>query len=238
MAKTPHPNQIYAPARIIKGIKSLIFGPATLRRRTLHEFARISAKLFGGHFVGEDYKRWLKDEQFISRYKELSPHNYFSMDRKYTLKEFARHTDKLSGAVAECGSYTGVAAWFIANEIGGADFYLFDSFEGLSVPSQKDVTSEDMPQWSVGDLAVPEDLLQENMKEFSNVHILKGWIPERFLEVSNNKFKFVHIDVDLYEPTRDSLEFFYDRVVPGGIIVMDDYGFENCPGAYAAANEL
>ena len=52
------------------------------------------------------------------------------------------------------------------------------------------------------------------------------------------KFSFVHIDVDLYEPTHDSLSFFYERLVPGGIIVCDDYGSEACPGAYKACNDF
>jgi hypothetical protein len=237
MIKTSHPNRIYEPLRIIKGVKSLLLGPATVRRRTLHEITRITANLLGGHYVGEDYKRWLNEKQFIRRFKELSPHNYFSMDRKFTLKEFARHTKNLPGAVAECGSYVGVAAWFIANEIDGTDFYLFDSFEGLSAPSEEDLTPKGVHQWSAGDLAVGEELLMRNLKGFPSIHIKKGWIPDRFSEVSDQKFKFVHIDVDLYEPTRESLKFFYDRMVPGGIIIMDDYGFENCPGAYTAANE-
>jgi predicted O-methyltransferase YrrM len=48
----------------------------------------------------------------------------------------------------------------------------------------------------------------------------------------------VHIDVDLYNPTKDSLEFFCPRLRPGGIIVCDDYGFSSCPGATAACNEF
>lgn len=238
MTKAPHPSRMFPPLRVLKGVRSLLFGPGPLRRRTLLEFARISAKVFGGHYIGEDYKRWLNETNFTNRYKELSPHNYYSMDRKYALKEFARHTHNMPGAVAECGSYVGVSAWFIANEIDGADFFLFDSFEGLPDPSEKDLTPKGSHQWSKGDLAVTEDLLAENMKGFPNIHIMKGWIPERFTEVSDLQFKLVHIDVDLYEPTLESLIFFYDRMVPGGIIVLDDYGFENCPGTYTAANEF
>ncbi|MCW9059108.1 MAG: TylF/MycF family methyltransferase [Gammaproteobacteria bacterium] len=238
MTNLPHPTRMFSTFRVIKGVKSLIFGPTPTRRRALHELARVAAELLGGHYIGDDYKLWLSDEGFCRRFKALSPHNYFSMERKYALKEFARSTRNLDGAVAECGSYTGVAAWFIANEISGVEFYLFDSFEGLSMPSEKDLSPEGVQQWSEGDLASIEEVLRERMKEFSNIHIMKGWIPERFSEVDGQLFKLVHIDVDLYEPTLSSLEFFYDRMVAGGIIVMDDYGFENCPGAFAAANEF
>lgn len=63
-------------------------------------------------------------------------------------------------------------------------------------------------------------------------------IPNRFKEVSEKKFSFVHIDVDLYQPIRNSLEFFYNRMLPGGIIVFDDYGFTFFPGAKKAVDEF
>ena len=44
----------------------------------------------------------------------------------------------------------------------------------------------------------------------------------------------MHIDVDLHQPTYDSLEFFYKRTTPGGIVLCDDYGSIHCPGAKKA----
>ena len=46
----------------------------------------------------------------------------------------------------------------------------------------------------------------------------------------NNKYKFVHIDVDLYQPTFDTLNYIYDKVVKGGIIITDDYRSPSFPG--------
>jgi O-methyltransferase len=238
MSRLPHEAAMFSTARVLKGLRALLLGPAVLRRRTLHEAARIIADKLGGHYVGDDYKLWLRQERFVRKFKELSPHNYFSMERKFTLKEFARHVCHLDGAVAECGTYVGVSAWFLASELGGAEVFLFDSFEGLSKPKQEDFSSDRIPQWKAGDMASAEEVLETNLNEFMNIHILKGWIPERFDEVADRRFKLVHIDVDLYEPTLRSLEFFYDRMVAGGVIIMDDYGFQNCPGAHRAANEF
>jgi hypothetical protein len=56
--------------------------------------------------------------------------------------------------------------------------------------------------------------------------------------VEDRRFKLVHIDVDLYQPTRDSVEFFYPRMVPGGVILCDDYGSTRCPGARRAMDEF
>ncbi|HEX3704868.1 MAG TPA: TylF/MycF/NovP-related O-methyltransferase, partial [Vicinamibacterales bacterium] len=61
---------------------------------------------------------------------------------------------------------------------------------------------------------------------------------ERFEFGANWVRILLHIDVDLYEPTRDSIAFLYERMNPGGIVVCDDYGFMTCPGATKAIDEF
>ena len=120
-----------------------------------------------------------------------------------------------------------------------APLHLFDSFEGLSQPDKSDMTSrKDKRTWEKGDLSTPEDTARQTLKDFLNIHFHKGWIPERFPDVAEEKFRLVHIDVDLYQPTMDSLLFFYPRMSHKGIIILDDYGSTICPGAHKAANEF
>ena len=81
-----------------------------------------------------------------------------------------------------------------------------------------------------------EFVKNEVLKDFKFVEIFKGWIPEKFNKVKDKKFSFVHIDVDLYEPTLQSLEFFFPRLIEGGIIVCDDYnsfGFDGAKKAWS-----
>ena len=85
---------------------------------------------------------------------------------------------------------------------------------------------------------MPERVARGNLEGCDGIHFYRGWIPERFAEVADRRFAFVHIDVDLYQPTLDSVAFFYQRLVPGGIIVCDDYGFTTCPGATRAMDEF
>ena len=226
-------------SRFAKAIRILFVGKPDERRRIRQEAARLSASLFGDFYLGDDYKIWREDQEFIDKFKLLSSHNLYSMERKWTVREFVRWTRDLEGDIAECGSYVGVTAWYIASEApSSVDIFLFDSFEGLSEPAKNDkVSSSDIRTWKKGDMAATEDELRSNLSSFSNIHIMKGWIPERFPEVESHRFRFVHIDVDLYEPTLQSLEFFYPRLVSNGVIVMDDYGYYTCPGAYRAANE-
>ena len=70
-----------------------------------------------------------------------------------------------------------------------------------------------------------ESDLHKALKPFNFYDLYKGWIPERFNEVSNQEFIFVHLDVDLYQPTLDSLDFFYSKLKKNGVIIVDDYDF-------------
>jgi hypothetical protein len=216
----------------------LIFGDSAKRRRVRQEFARIAASLFGDFPISEDHKLWRSDTDFLDKYKMLSPNNPYSQDRKYSLREFSRLVKNIPGEIAECGCYEGASAYFLALENPDVSVHIFDSFEGLSDPLNEDRTTlSGQPGWQKGDLACSKEKTREILKPFNNIVIHKGWIPEKFDEVSDRRFRFVHIDVDLYQPTKDSLQFF-PRMIPGGVIIMDDYGFTNCPGAFRAASEF
>lgn len=230
---------MYSIRRILKALYWLVFGKPDQRRRVRLELARMSASLFGDYYISEDYKLWREDTDFINRYNSLSPGNPYSQDRKYTLREFARQVRNVDGDMAECGCYEGATAWFMANEHPDVPLHLFDSFAGLSEPGRQDVdTSTAHFKWKTGDMSSPKSRLRETLKDFRRISIYQGWIPERFPEVADKVFRLVHIDVDLYQPTRDSLEFFYPRMAPGGVLVFDDYGVTTCPGAYKAVNEF
>jgi len=224
--------------RFLTGLNMLLTGSPAQRRRVRQELARITAGLFGDFPISDDYKMWRNDSEFISDYRRLSPGNPYSEERKYALREFVRFTQKLPGDMAECGCYVGVSAYFMAKEAPLTNLFLFDSFEGLPEPENRDAVPPDVQAWKAGDMSTSEEMLRNNLREFDRVDVLKGWIPSRFGEIAERHFRLVHIDVDLYRPTLDSLRFFYPRMVPGGVIVMDDYGYLTCPGATQAAREF
>ena len=67
--------------------------------------------------------------------------------------------------------------------------------------------------------------------ELDNIEILGGIFPEETGgKVENLKFRFCHIDVDVYLSTKDVTEWIWERLVPGGIVVYDDYGGDTTPG--------
>jgi hypothetical protein len=219
--------------------RRLLFGPPDQRRLVRYRLGEIAARVIGGCWVPEDLKLWLSDDAFHEQYRHFDTRNLRSAERKFAVRELVRSLEDVPGDTAECGCYEGATSYFICRERGHGPHHVFDSFAGLSQPDAKDTPAHASAfAWRAGDLNVSEEIAREKLAEFPFVRFYCGWIPERFAEVADRKFCFVHIDVDLYQPTRDSLLFFYPRLEPGGMIVCDDYGFTNCPGAKQACDEV
>ncbi|MBI3889900.1 MAG: class I SAM-dependent methyltransferase, partial [Candidatus Wallbacteria bacterium] len=179
---------------------------------------------------------WLDDLGFREYYERLCGRSdWHSADRKFFLRSLLRLADGLEGDTAECGAYKGASSYLICEHFAAAAklHHVFDSFEGLSSPGLADGQ-----YWKAGDLTSGDDVLRRSLSAFPNLRVYPGWIPSRFGEVENSRFCFVHIDVDLHDPTLQSLEFFYPRMVPGGVLLFDDYGFSSCPGARQATDEF
>jgi O-methyltransferase len=194
----------------------------------------ISSEIYPKYKFSEYARIYLEDEDFVRYYESIMDlNNWHSLDRKYTLNELLKLCLKLDGDLVECGTYKGASAYLMCKMFAESPklIHIFDSFEGLSTPNEKDGE-----YWSNGSLSVSERYVGLTLDGFKNYRLYKGWIPDRFNEVLNNRFCFVHIDVDLYEPTINSLIFFYDKVVKGGVILLDDYGFKTCPGAKEASD--
>ncbi|BFU93738.1 MAG: methyltransferase MtfD [Nitrospira sp.] len=189
---------------------------------------QIISRVYPRYKFSEFGRLFLDDTNFIAAYERFRGNNYHSLDRTYTAYQLAKLVRRLDGDTAECGAYTGATSYFICQQISSLnkEHHVFDSFEGLSQPEPVDGS-----YWKTGDLAVSETSIRENLKEFDFVRFYKGWIPQRFVDVQKKRFCFVHVDVDLYQPTLDSLDFFYPRMTCGGLILCDDYGFRSCPGA-------
>jgi predicted O-methyltransferase YrrM len=194
--------------------------------------AEKTAKLFNKKAIlGEYNKIWLIDHEFVEEAR-LLPCNNRQLERLYVIKQIAEYCSSIEGDFAECGTYLGSSAFFMSKQ-SSKKIFLFDSWEGLSQPAIQDGT-----YWKKGDLGSELSQVKSNLRQFDNVVYLKGWIPSRFNEVSDRTFSFVHIDVDIYEPTKDSIGFFWERLTPGGILICDDYGFVNCPGAKKAMDDF
>jgi Macrocin-O-methyltransferase (TylF) len=169
------------------------------------------------------------------------------------LARYFVHTFGVLGERAECGVYSGFGSLLMCRLMrarhpgfDGTGFHLVDSFEGLSPPSAADAVElrETPGRGTVGvfgydkdGFTAPIEYARAAMRDFPGARIHKGWIPAVLATLPDARFAFVHVDVDLYEPTLACLEHFYPRLADGGAIVCDDYGAPRFPGAARAWDE-
>lgn len=140
----------------------------------------------------------------------------------YTVYEFAKGLQDRPGSIAEVGVFQGASAKLICEAKGGTEFHLFDTFEGLPDSSEHDESVHSKKQY-----ACSLESVSTYLEGYENVHFHKGLFPasaEAATEALDGKtFSFAHFDVDLYESTRACLEYFYPRMIPGGIMLSHDY---------------
>ena len=185
---------------------------------------------------------WDIDQGFIKIYKEINEKTLVKIDRCYMLYQFAKHAATLpTGDVAQVGIYKGGTAKMIAECFLNSKklVYLFDTFEGLPKKSRednnkKDVNREEKQQFT--------DIDFKEIKEYfsccDNVELRKGFFPDTARGLENKQFSFVYLDADIYQSIKDGLDFFYPRMVHGGIIIFDDYQTTDWPGVEKAVHEF
>jgi hypothetical protein len=140
-------------------------------------------------------------------------------DEAYQIFMAVRRTEKINGDIAEVGIYKGGSGKLICEAKGNKTLHLFDTFEGLP-----DLSHADNPkQFYKGEFSASFEDVKNYLKKYQNVHLYKGLFPSTAEPVKNEKFSFVHLDLDLYEATLASIKFFYARMNQGGIIMSHDY---------------
>ena len=180
---------------------------------------------------------WVGHPSFERLYQGIVEYTVVSRDRCYILASLIAHASHLPGELAECGVYKGGTALLMCRASAGSGkrVYLFDSFEGLPAGDpQKDEWLHE-GQFAIDSVESVERLLSD----FDDVtEIRQGWIPDTFDGLEDTRYAFNHIDVDMYRPALDCCEFFYPRIVTGGALVFDDYGFPDCRGDRDAVDEF
>ena len=164
----------------------------------------------------------------------------------FLLKYFESIKDK-SGDILEVGVFRGFSGLFLEKldmihdkNTTRSKIFLIDSFEGLSEINEEDYVSENKAfQHKEGHFRVNYEDVKKLFHDKNNVQLIKGWIPEVFEKLDEkNLYKFVHIDVDLYKPTITTLNYIFDKVVKGGIIITDDFDSREFPGNRKAWQEF
>lgn len=162
----------------------------------------------------------------------------------------------IPGAFAECGVWRGgsvLAVLLALSELGveDRDVHLFDTFTGMTEPTEADVSAIDgaaLPAWreaeaagerawewtAVGAEAVRRTLLATGYPP-ARLHLVEGPVEETLPARAPERLAFLRLDTDWYESTRHELRHLYPRLAPGGVLIVDDYG--HWDGARRAVEE-
>ena len=157
-----------------------------------------------------------------------------SEDRCKALFDLAQEANKLEGDVAEIGVYKGGTAKLLAMSCSDKLVHLFDTFQGM--PAKDDPSIDLHKEGDFNDTSL--EVVQGALSECKNTKFYQGMFPETVDDTVSEKFSLVHSDVDLYQCNIDVLEYFYPKMVKGGIMVFDDYEWEGCPGIRKSLEEF
>ncbi len=182
-------------------------------------------------------------EDFSKLYRMVRPYTMCGNARLRGLYNAVRYVidRNIAGDLVECGAARGGSAALMGLAIrldATRKLWVFDTFEGLPPPTDADPDFEIAEQYTGdcrGDL-VEVSALFERLGIYSQSRLIKGLFQDTLAESGVQKIAVLHIDCDWYESTITCLNHFYDRVSPGGVIQIDDYG--TWAGAQKAVDEF
>jgi len=179
------------------------------------------------------YAPWNKDQVFLETLAAVASHTLVDKYRCYELWTLTRQSHKLRGSILEVGVWRGGTGAIIARQAkscGIADpVYLCDTFTGVPKAGPQD------SHYRGGEHAdtsrkIVERLVYDRLG-LDNVRILEGVFPDQTCHlIAADAFRLCHVDVDVYQSAKDIVDWVWDRLVVGGIVVYDDYGTRDCDG--------
>ncbi|MGN6817286.1 MAG: TylF/MycF/NovP-related O-methyltransferase [Sphingomonas sp.] len=135
-----------------------------------------------------------------------------------------RAARRRGGAMAEAGVFRGGSARLICHAKGDAPLHLFDVFETLQAGATQDPSAgETLVREHFGAVHGARARVEALLAPYPGVHVHAGVFPDTAAAVASERFGFVHLDLDLPGATRAALAFFHPRLLPGAILIGDDY---------------
>jgi len=185
--------------------------------------------------IEAEYVKILLDPEFKSSLAAIKGHTCLDFARLANLWNLARLAGP--GVFVEVGSFQGGTALHICNAIAhrAAPFYCFDPFEkgGFEKMHDEDKAFE------------PNDFMHTNFESVvellssqPNAKVVQGFFPAAAENLHLEEIAFCHLDVDIYEATRESLEYLAPRLAPRGLIVLDDFDHLSTPGVNRAVADF
>jgi O-methyltransferase len=163
----------------------------------------------------------------------------------FAVRYVVRHD--IPGDIVECGVWRGGSMMTIAKTLQSVDaadrrLHLYDTYEGMTEPTEHDrrhdgrmaadmlaVTGRDGHVWAAASLEDVQQGMRETGYPEGLITYYKGPVEQTIPENAPEQISILRLDTDWYESTRHELEHLFPRLVPGGVLLLDDYGWwEGC----------
>jgi O-methyltransferase len=230
---------------MLKTVKSSV---ETMVRRLGYQIAKLPQPNGTGRSPYEPiapiatYAPWNSDEDFLAIYAQIKNNTLVDLYRCWELWTLVGQSAKLKGDIIEIGVWRGGTGAILAKKAAlcGIDglVYLCDTFRGVVKAGTNDSCYKGGEHGDTSRQRV-EDLLLHQLK-LNNVRILEGIFPDdtaSAIEERQPRFRLCHVDVDVYQSANAVMDWIWDRMDTGGMVVYDDYGFEGCEGITKFVNE-
>ncbi len=198
------------------------------------------------------------EPEFAALYARCAPYTMTSVERMYALWQAVRHVVHLdvSGDLVECGVWRGGSSMLAALTLEQAGdrertLWLYDTFAGMSEPDKRDVAvtgarmvdewdahrgRQDDPVFAFGALEEVRRNMASTGHAPERVRFVRGKVEDTIPAQAPERIALLRLDTDWYASTLHELEHLYERLAPGGVLVVDDYG--HWEGARQAVDEF
>ena len=147
--------------------------------------------------------------------------------------------EQIPGAVAELGVFRGEFAALINAAFPDRVIHLFDTFEGFPAEDVEIERAQGLSNAQAGDFwETSQEYVEQQLPHREKAVIHKGYFPDTFLPCAEERFAFVSIDADLYAPTAAALALFWERLSPGGVLLIHDVNSTQFTGTGKAVQEF
>ena len=182
------------------------------------------------------YLPWRDNDEFNNSFNKIKNYTLNPKSRLYSIFELSKYYLKENTTFIEVGTWRGGVCGLIslANEDKKFDLYACDTFDGVKKSSQYDSFFKDGEYSDTGISYIEK--IQELVKH--KINFIEGIFPESMTNEIQNPISFAHIDVDTYFSAKESFEYISNRLIKGGVVVLDDYGGWFTDGVTRYGNEL
>lgn len=199
------------------------------------------------------------EPEFLEIYELCREQTMTSIERMYALYSATRYIvdNELAGDFVECGVWRGGSVMLMASTLlrlgdTSRELWLYDTFGGMTTPGAEDVQAMsgraaadilrerertlDDPFWGIAARDVVERNLRNTGYPFERFRVIEGDVTATLPQNAPAAVALLRLDTDWHTSTRHELEHLYPRLVRGGVLIIDDYGYWR--GARQATDEF